>query len=42
MPDNNNRLDTEVVVPLKNLSDLPLINCKIELRFDMMKTLCKF
>ena len=37
MPNNNNILDAEVVVPLKYLSnfwrflDLPLINCEIEL-----------
>ena len=40
---NNNILDTEVVVPLKYLSrfwrllDLPLINCEIQLDFSWSK-----
>ena len=40
---NNNILDTEVVVPLKYLSrfwrllDLPLVNCEIQLDFSWSK-----
>ena len=43
MPNNNNILDAEVVVPLKYLSnfwrslDLPLINCEIELDLSWSK-----
>ena len=44
MSNNNNILDTEVVIPLKYLSnfwtslDLPLINCEIELNLKWTKT----
>ena len=43
MPNNNNILDAEVVVPLKYLSnfwrslDLPLISCEIELDLSWSK-----
>ena len=44
-PDNNDTLDTEIVVPLKYLSNfwrflnLPLINCGIGLDFHGQKNL---
>ena len=46
MPNNNNILEAEIVVPLKYLSsfcrslDLPLTNCGIELDLRMDKKLC--
>ena len=42
-PDDNNRLDTKVVVPLKHLNnfwrslDLPFINCEEELDFRRIR-----